>query len=201
MVIKTFNDKATIEVDNIFTYEARIEKLGDDEHAVLEIIPPTNGEFYAHMGDLLIRTFNLVKGQFIICPQGTAVPYVQAISERTGIPYVVLKKALRVKMGYATSTLRPCKGVLDKEIFWDYDEELLKKFALQPTILFDDVTWTGKTMDEMTEIAQRLNMDIVQKVVCFRAGDQLGNPEFQCFADLPFLKKGEEGWKIARDSE
>lgn len=201
MVIKVFNNMATVRVDNICTYEARIEALGDGEHGVLEIIPPMSGEFVHHMGELLIHSWGQMKIQLIICPQGNAVPYVQVMSERTGIPYVVLPKVLRVKHQYSTSTLRPCRVAQEMEVGWDYDEEQLKKFALQPVVLFDDVTWTGKTMDGMTEIAQRLNMDIVQKLVCFRAGDQLGNTEFQCLGELSFLKKGKEGWEIVQDSK
>lgn len=120
----------------------------------------------------------------LVVPEVKAVPLGQALSARTGIPYVVVRKVCKPYMVdcvetdvVSITTGRPQTLYIDGK-----DRTLLQG---KQAALLDDVISTGSTLRGLRKLMQQMQVTVAAEMAVFTEGDPDAWPDVIALGHLP----------------
>ena len=122
----------------------------------------------------------------MIVPEVKAVPLGHAMSVRTGIPYVVVRK---IRKPYMLNCLEAeVVSITTGEPQTLYlDGKDLRLVQTKNAVLVDDVVSTGSTIRAMRLLMERAHANIVAEMAVFTEGDEDAWPEILSLGHLPIF--------------
>lgn len=109
--------------------------------------------------------------EYIVTAEAKSIPLAYAMSVRSGIPYIVLRKSHKLYMGDALSveTLSITTG-RPQTLYLDAKDRVL--VAGRRVALVDDVISTGSTSEAMRELMRKAGATVVADAAILTEGDQ-----------------------------
>lgn len=155
--------------------------------AILNILGDT--ELVEVSADALLEKLSDKEFDLIITAESKSIPLAHAMSVRSKVPYVVLRKSYKPYMGNAirVETNSITTGALQTLIL---DEKDLHEIKGKKVIIVDDVISTGSTLEGMRNILSLANSTIVAEAAVFTEGSEDDWQEIVSLGHLPlFLDK------------
>jgi adenine phosphoribosyltransferase len=124
--------------------------------------------------------------QSLIVPEVKAVPLGHALSQRTGLPYAVVRKVRKPYMGdcLETEVVSITTGVPQTLYLDGKDLHLVQK---RNVLLLDDVISTGSTLRGMKQLMAEANATIVGEMAVFTEGGEDDWPTVVSLGHLPIF--------------
>lgn len=107
----------------------------------------------------------------LVTAEAKSIPLAHALSEESGIPYVVLRKHYRSYMGKTVQadTISITTGQRQHLYLDEKDHELVKQ---KKAVLLDDVISTGSTLEGMQNIIEKAEGQVVAMAAILTEGDR-----------------------------
>lgn len=107
----------------------------------------------------------------LVTAEAKSIPLAHALSEESGIPYVVLRKHYRSYMGKTiqADTISITTGQRQHLYLDEKDHKLVKN---KKAVLLDDVISTGSTLEGMQSIIEQATGEVVAMAAILTEGDQ-----------------------------
>lgn len=122
--------------------------------------------------------------QVIVIPEVKAVPLGQAISVRTGLPWIVVRKARKPYMvGCLETEVISITTGKPQTLFIDGKD--LALVTGKKVVLLDDVISTGSTLRGLRQLMNQANATIVGEMAVFTEGAPSDWPEVIALGHLP----------------
>ncbi|MEX0730526.1 MAG: phosphoribosyltransferase family protein [Aquisalimonadaceae bacterium] len=153
--------------------------------AVLNILGDTELTEVAATG--LAARLASVDYDVLVTAEAKSIPLAHALSVRTGMPYVVLRKAWKPYMGDAlqATTVSITTGV-PQTLYLDVkDFDLLVR---RRVVLLDDVVSTGSTLRGMRRIMDQANVTVAATAAICTEGDAPDTASVIALAHLPLFR-------------
>ncbi len=111
-----------------------------------------------------------IEADVLVTAEAKSIPLAHALSVRTELPYVVLRKTYKPYMGDAieSETLSITTGKPQHLYLDEKDRSLLQDARV---LLLDDVISTGSTLKGMEEIVEKAGGRVVARMAIFTEGD------------------------------
>jgi adenine phosphoribosyltransferase len=124
--------------------------------------------------------------QTLVVPEVKAVPLGHALSQRTGLPYVVVRKFRKPYMGEClqTEVISITTGVPQRLYLDDKDLPLVQN---RTVVLLDDVISTGSTLRGMKQLMAEANASIAGEMAVFTEGGAGDWPTIVALGHLPIF--------------
>ena len=136
--------------------------------AVLNILGDT--ELVLAGAKALAEKLSSIEYDVLVTPEAKSIPIAYALSVKTDIPYVVLRKNYKLYMGDATiaKTLSITTGEPQTLILDEKDAELIKN---KKVVLIDDVISTGSTLKGMHQLMKKAKAKVVAESAILTEGN------------------------------
>lgn len=124
--------------------------------------------------------------QAFVVPEVKAIPLGHALSQRTGLPYVVVRKFRKPYMGncLATEVVSITTGVPQQLYLDGKDLHLVQNRAV---VLLDDVISTGSTLRGMKQLMAEANATVTGDMAVFTEGSPNAWPNVMSLGHLPIF--------------
>lgn len=124
--------------------------------------------------------------EFIVTAEAKSIPLAYAMSVRSGIPYVVLRKTYKLYMGESLSaeTLSITTGE-PQTLFLDAKDRA--GIAGKRVVIVDDVISTGSTSEGMRELMRKAGATVVAEAAILTEGDERKWREVIALGHLPIF--------------
>lgn len=124
--------------------------------------------------------------QTLIVPEVKAVPLGHALSQRTGLPYVVVRKFCKPYMGdtLQTEVISITTGAPQTLYLDGKDRHLVSG---RNVVLLDDVISTGSTLRGMRQLMVQANATVVGEMAVFTEGADDDWPQIIALGHLPIF--------------
>lgn len=121
-----------------------------------------------------------------VVPEVKAVPLGHALSQRTGLPYVVVRKVRKPYMGdcLETEVVSITTGAPQTLYLDGKDRHLVEH---KRVVLLDDVISTGSTLRGMKQLMEQANAAIVGEMAVFTEGGDCDWPRVVALGHLPIF--------------
>jgi adenine phosphoribosyltransferase len=122
----------------------------------------------------------------LVVPEVKAVPLGHALAQRTGLPYVVVRKVRKPYMGdtLQTEVLSITTGT-PQQLFLDGKD--LSLVQQRKVVLLDDVISTGSTLRGMKQLMAQAQADVVGEMAVFTEGGDGDWPQVTALGHLPIF--------------
>ena len=122
----------------------------------------------------------------LVVPEVKAVPLGHALSQHTGLPYVVVRKFCKPYMGdtLQTEVVSITTGVPQTLYLDEKDRALVTG---RKVVLLDDVISTGSTLRGMQQLMRQANAAIVGEMAVFTEGADSDWPQIVALGHLPIF--------------
>lgn len=153
--------------------------------AVLNILGDT--ELTEVAATVLAGRLASVDCDVLVTAEAKSIPLAHALSVRTGLPYVVLRKAWKPYMGEAlqATTVSITTGVPQTLYLDEKDQNLISG---KRVVLLDDVVSTGSTLRGMHRIMDQASADVVATAAICTEGDAPETESVISLAHLPLFR-------------
>ena len=122
----------------------------------------------------------------LVVPEVKAVPLGHALSQRTGLPYVVVRKFCKPYMGDTLHTeVTSITTGAPQTLF--LDEKDLHLVAGRDVVLLDDVISTGSTLRGMKQLMAQARATVVGEMAVFTEGGADDWPQIVSLGHLPIF--------------
>jgi adenine phosphoribosyltransferase len=109
--------------------------------------------------------------EVLVTPEVKAVPLAHAISVRSGLPYVVVRKTLKPYMvGSVSRSVRSITTGKPQDLVIDGAD--IPRLRGRGVAIVDDVVSTGATLASLGELLAEIEASVVTTLVVFTEGDQ-----------------------------
>jgi adenine phosphoribosyltransferase len=137
--------------------------------AILNILGDT--ELVKAAAGALSERVGSLDADVLVTAETKSIPLVHELSERLGLPYIVLRKQYRPYMGDAleVETLSITTGVPQTLYLDEKDRDLLRG---KRVVLVDDVISTGSTLEAMRKVIVEAGGTTVAEAAVFTEGDK-----------------------------
>ncbi|NOZ48811.1 MAG: adenine phosphoribosyltransferase [Chloroflexi bacterium] len=129
--------------------------------------------------------------EVLITPEAKAIPLCYAMSVKSGLPYVILRKSRKPYMTGAISAEVTSITTGQPQTLW-LDGKDIEVVSGKNGIVVDDVVSTGSTLKGATKVLQQAHCRVIGNVAIMTEGD---NPEWNkviSLGNLPvWIDKGE----------
>lgn len=129
--------------------------------------------------------------EVLITPEAKAIPLCYAMSVKSGLPYVILRKSRKPYMTGAISAEVTSITTGQPQTLW-LDGKDIAVVSGKNGIVVDDVVSTGSTLKGATKVLQQAHCQVIGNVAIMTEGD---NPEWNkviSLGNLPvWIDKGE----------
>lgn len=124
--------------------------------------------------------------QTFVVPEVKAIPLGHALSQRTGLPYVVVRKFRKPYMGdcLATEVISITTGAPQQLYLDGKDLHLVQNRAV---VLLDDVISTGSTLRGMKQLMAEANATVTGDMAVFTEGSPNAWPDVVALGHLPIF--------------
>lgn len=140
-------------------------------------------EIVEHAADLLAARLPANADTFLV-PEVKAVPLGHALSVRTGLPYVVVRKVRKPYMRDCLETVVTSITTGAPQTLY-VDGKDLPLVANRRVVLLDDVISTGSTLRGMKQLMAAANAEIVGEMAVFTEGGEEDWPHVIALGHLP----------------
>lgn len=152
--------------------------------AILNILGDT--ELVRACAKELKKTLSNLDYDVLVTAEAKSIPLAHALSEESGIPYVVLRKHYRSYMGKTVQadTISITTGQRQHLYLDEKDHELVKQ---KKAVLLDDVISTGSTLEGMQNIIEKAEGQVVAMAAILTEGDREKWSEVISLGHLPLF--------------
>lgn len=142
-------------------------------------------EVVEHAADALAEQLP-ANAQTFLVPEVKAVPLGHALSQRTGLPYVVVRKVRKPYMGdcLETEVVSITTGAPQKLYLDGKDLHLVQN---RNVVLLDDVISTGSTLRGMKQLMELAGANVVGEMAVFTEGGDCDWPNVVALGHLPIF--------------
>lgn len=128
------------------------------------------------------------EAEVLVAPEVKAVPLGHALSARTNLPYVVVRKVRKPYMGNClqTEVLSITTGA-PQTLF--IDEKDIPRVAGKKVVLLDDVISTGSTLRGLRQLMETASAQIVGEMAVFTEGGAGDWPHVIALGHLPIFSE------------
>ena len=150
--------------------------------AILNILGDT--ELVRACAKELTKKLADLKYDVLVTAEAKSIPLAHALSEESGIPYVILRKHYRSYMGKTIQAETISITTGSSQLLY-LDEKDLKLVAQKKVVLLDDVISTGSTLSGMKKIIEKAEGEVVAQSAILTEGDQEEWSEVISLGHLP----------------
>jgi adenine phosphoribosyltransferase len=128
--------------------------------------------------------------EVLVTPEVKAVPLAHALSVRTGLPYVVVRKTVKPYMvGSIQRTVRSITTGTPQDLVLDGAD--VPRLRDRRVAIVDDVVSTGNTLRSLVELLGEVGARVVATLVVFSEGDE--RDDVIALGHLPLFVAGDGG--------
>ncbi|MBI9051231.1 MAG: adenine phosphoribosyltransferase [Anaerolineaceae bacterium] len=152
--------------------------------AILNILGDT--ELVEAAAEELVKKTSNLKFDAIVTAEAKSIPLAYAFSVKSGIPYIILRKAYKPYMGNAlqAETLSITTGKPQTLFLDEKDLQLVKGKKI---LVLDDVISTGSTLEGMKNIIEKAGGKIIGNAAIFTEGDESDWADIISLGHLPLF--------------